>query len=233
MLLFNPCPICGQIWVTCTFIILHPMLCGSIYRGYIVTERTLAGHKQFHWGLLCPPQYGWADTLSVTGHHNRTALLPYSQASAWPQNTKEEEMGHGKENKRHDWWHTLISLAATPEWLPDYLRLSVQLRSNCFFLCIPDGGHVPRLSLWDKFTTLLSVEQMCFCLQQSRGNYFCNVCLGFCIYPQCKKTTTCFIFCPSTSYMCPHHITTAIAASCPLKMEKNIQSSCNIDISIG
>lgn len=62
-----------------------PCLCSSIYCVHIVSECTLAGHKQLHWGLLCPPQCGWADTLSVTGHRDRPALLPYSQASDWPQ----------------------------------------------------------------------------------------------------------------------------------------------------
>lgn len=47
--------------------------------------------------------------------------------------------------------------------IADYLRLSVQFRGNCFFLCIPDGRNMPQLSFWDGFTTALAQDQVFFC----------------------------------------------------------------------
>lgn len=77
--------------VKCTFIIPAPLLCSFFYSVRFAPECTFTPHKQLQWGLLCPPQCGWADTLSVTGHRNRAAPLPYSQASVWPQKHWEEK----------------------------------------------------------------------------------------------------------------------------------------------
>lgn len=123
--------LCSRLaWIQVTFIILPPLLCRSIYSAYIAPECTLAGHKQLHWGLLYPPQCGWTDTLSVTGHRNRTAPLPYSQAQPGHKNTRQEETGREK-RKQGAWlmaFFDLIFCHPTTGMIADCLRLS-----NCSF----------------------------------------------------------------------------------------------------
>ncbi len=157
-----------------TLIILPSLLCSSICSVYIVPECTLARIKQLHWGLLCAPQCGWADTLSVTGHRSRTALLPYSQASAWPQ--KHEGGGNGTWKKKTRtmidgflWSYFLPPL----EWMTaNYLWLSVQLRDNCSFCAYLTGTYASNVRLGWIYNPPPSENQMFFCRQEGRCNYF-------------------------------------------------------------
>lgn len=75
----------SSILVKCASITFLALLCGSICSVLVVPECTYAGQKWLRWGLLYPPQCGWANTLSVTGHRSLTAPLPCSRASDWPQ----------------------------------------------------------------------------------------------------------------------------------------------------
>lgn len=175
--LCSRCSLCGWIKITCTFIILPAVLRCSIYSPYIVPECTLAGQKQLHWGLLCPPQCGYADTLSVTDHS--TAAI-FSGLSPAAKTLGRKKWDMKKENKEHDWWLSLILFSATPEWMiANYLWLSVLLRSNCSFCTYLTGDICLNCPFGANLQTPLSEDQMFFCLQEDRCNYFCNVCLAF------------------------------------------------------
>lgn len=156
---------------------------------YIYNPSSCAVHLHLQH-LYCPRVHlGWTQTAPLGAFMPTTMWLNWHFVCDWPPRpystaaifsgmslaTKtlgRKKWDMKKENKEHDWWLSLILFSATPEWMvADNLWLSLQLRSNCSF-CAYLTGDICLNCPWDEFTTSLSEDQMFFCLQAGRCNFF-------------------------------------------------------------